>query len=81
LTELGPDVSEQGILFDIGVGSPYVQFCIRTDDEELPAALRAVAGRYVFDYDNPVLMNILVITAARDYIHTWTDRSYGAIRV
>src|SRR5690606_20262456 len=65
LTELGPDEGairpqDRGaILFDMGLGLPQCDFCIRTADPELLAVLRAQAGRSLFEHDNPTMPAIL----------------------
>jgi len=41
------------ILFDLGLGSRYLRFCVRTGDARLLAALRTGAGRSIFDPGNP----------------------------
>ncbi len=54
LTELGPDVDavrpsdRVGILFDLGLGSPAVEACVRVADDGLLASLRSAAGQPVF---------------------------------
>jgi hypothetical protein len=54
LTELGPDraavlpAGRELILFDLGVGAGNVDFCIRTDEPDLIAFLRARDGRALF---------------------------------
>jgi len=59
LTELGPDedavrpADRRAILFDIGLDLPQCDFCIRTDDPDLLAVLRANAGRSLFEAGNP----------------------------
>ena len=51
LTELGPDAEalrneDRGaVLFDMGVGAPHVDFCVRTADPTLIALLRQEQGR------------------------------------
>ncbi len=58
LTELGPDhaavrtADRKAILFDIGLDLPQCDFCIRTDDPDLLAVLRANAGRSLFEAGN-----------------------------
>jgi Family of unknown function (DUF6925) len=53
ITELGPDAGalreEDGdaILFDLGIGAPHCDICVRTADPEILRALRAAAGRPV----------------------------------
>jgi hypothetical protein len=65
LTELGPDAEalraedRDAVLFDMGLDTLQVDVCIRTSDPELLAALRANAGRAVFEHGNPVMMAIL----------------------
>lgn len=65
LTELGPDddairgIDRTGILFDMGLSLPQCDFCIRTSDTKLLAALRAGLGRSLFEHDNSVMMAIL----------------------
>lgn len=55
LTEIGPDTDallheDRGaMLFDMGLGQPQVDFCVRTADPALIAALRAECGRSVMD--------------------------------
>ncbi|MEM6940728.1 MAG: hypothetical protein AAF943_02685 [Pseudomonadota bacterium] len=65
LTELGPDTEalrtqdQNAVLFDMGLAQPQVDFCIRTQDPELLAVLRAAEGRSLFDGDNPAMSHIL----------------------
>lgn len=65
LTELGADAEavrpedRAGLLFDLGVGAANVDFCVRSADPALVAALRAAAGRPVFEAGNPVMDAIL----------------------
>ncbi|CAM3240652.1 hypothetical protein SAMN04488021_13427 [Paracoccus aminovorans] len=55
LTELGPDTGalrdqdREAVLFDLGLDQPQVDFCVRTSDPALIAALRAECGRGVFE--------------------------------
>lgn len=50
LTELGPDAGaarprdRDSVLFDLGLGTPAVEACVRTADPALLATLRAAAG-------------------------------------
>ena len=59
LTDIGPDSNAITIdnrtdpLFDLGLGSPYLQFCVRSSDRELLTFLRRGAGTSVFDPVNP----------------------------
>src|SRR5262249_31678880 len=65
LTELGPDgeaLREQdrgALMFDLGLGAVQVDCCIRTANAEVIAALRACAGRSVFDPGNAAMGEIL----------------------
>lgn len=64
LTELGADseaLREQdrtGILFDMGLGAPHVDFCVRIADAELLSKLRQSAGRSLLDPTNPAMAAI-----------------------
>lgn len=55
VTALGPDddavlPEDRGVpLFDLGLGAACVDFCVRTRDPELVAALTAAEGRSLFD--------------------------------
>ena len=59
LTKIGPDhdsvVSDRRTdpLFDLGLGSPYLQFCVRSNDRELLSVMRRYEGTSVFDPANP----------------------------
>lgn len=65
LTELGPDAQavrpadRKAVLFDLGLGLSQCDFCIRTADKALIAALRSVLGRSLFEHDNPAMGAIL----------------------
>jgi hypothetical protein len=54
VTELGPDraalrpADRASVLFDLGLGTPTVDVCVRTADPELLALLRAAAGAALF---------------------------------
>jgi hypothetical protein len=54
VTELGPDRAalladdRAGVLFDLGLGTPTVDVCVRTADHALIALLRAAAGTSLF---------------------------------
>lgn len=51
VTELGPDAGalredeRHAILFDLGIGAPHCDVCVRTAKPEILSALRAAAGR------------------------------------
>lgn len=65
LKEVGPDgdaIHEQdreGVLFDIGLGAPHVQACIRTPDADLIAVLREHANFPLFGENATALHEIL----------------------
>lgn len=71
LTELGPDWSairakDQGAsLFDIGINTINVDFCIRTGNEKLIEVLRRAEGRSIFEPDNPVIGEIIAANPHR----------------
>jgi hypothetical protein len=55
ITELGPDTEavrarDRGdLLFDLGLGAPHIDACVRTGDPQIIARLRAAAGSAVLD--------------------------------
>lgn len=59
LTDLGPDreaarpEDRSAILFDIGIGVPHVDFCVRTRDRSLIRLLREGVGASILDGANP----------------------------
>lgn len=65
LTELGPDngavrvQDRDGVLFDMGLDQPQIDFLVRTQDPNLIATLRRGAGRSLFEPDNPAMRAIL----------------------
>ncbi|MFT3987657.1 DUF6925 family protein [Aestuariivirga sp.] len=65
LTELGSDEDavltkhRGGLLFDLGLGLPQADFCIRTDDGELIDILCAHEGLSIFDPANPAIGEVL----------------------
>lgn len=58
LTELGPDrdalrpQDRGGILFDVGIGALQLDLCVRIDDPELAALLRAECGKPTFSHES-----------------------------
>lgn len=64
LTEAGPDgraarpTDRDAILFDMGVGAPHVDFCVRTADPSLIAELRRAEGTDVLIPDHPAMAAI-----------------------
>lgn len=71
LTELGPDEGavrqedREAILFDMGLGARNVDFCIRTADRTLLAALREACGRSVFEPENAIMGAIIAANPHR----------------
>jgi len=71
LTYLGADEnsinvsSRQKQLFDLGVDSPWLQFCIRTSDKDFLKLLKENSGRSIFESGNPVAMAVLENSPAR----------------
>jgi hypothetical protein len=71
LTDLGVDkesintLSRSKKLFDLGLESEKIQFCIRTDDEEFLKILEENCGKSIFDKDNPVAAAVLEYSPAR----------------
>jgi len=65
LTELGPDRAavhaphRGALLFDLGVGLPHADFCIRTADNALIGLLRASLGETVVEPGHPLLDAII----------------------
>jgi hypothetical protein len=61
LTDLGPDreatrpQDRNAILFDIGIGAPHVDFCVRTRDRSLIRLLREGVGAPILAAANPQL--------------------------
>jgi hypothetical protein len=74
LTETGPDrdalraKDRDGPLFDLGLGALQADFCVRIDDAETVAQLRAHAGRPVFEPGNPTMGIILHANPHRVFI-------------
>lgn len=71
LTELGEDkraicARENGaVLFDIGVGLPHVEFCVRTTNAKLLACLRKHVGTSVIDQQHPVIKQLIEVSPHR----------------
>lgn len=64
LTEVGEDVwalreqDRSAILFDLGLGAPHVDFCVRVAEPGLLRDLRGCLGRSVLDPANPAMAAI-----------------------
>ena len=60
VTELGPDreaprpEDRRAILFDLGIGKPRADICVRTSDPATLEALRAACGRPFFESHGPL---------------------------
>ena len=71
ITELGPDEDavrpedRSALLFDLGIGSPWCDVCVRTADAPLIALLRAHAGRDILDPAHSLLERIPSASPAR----------------
>ncbi|MFT4580991.1 MAG: hypothetical protein ACI915_001336 [Gammaproteobacteria bacterium] len=82
ITELGPDldaISEQdvgGILFDMGLALSNTDFCVRTNDHGLIAALRKSCGNPLLDRDSKIMD--LIVEASP---HRVVSSSVGRIEV
>ena len=74
LTELDADTAalrpqdRDSILFDLGLGAPHADFCVRIEDNETAARLRQHAGRAVFETGNPAMGVILGANPHRVFI-------------
>ena len=55
VTELGPDIGalkeedRDAVLFDLGIGAPHCDICVRTSDSGIQCSLRAAIGQPVLD--------------------------------
>ena len=55
VTELGPDIGalkeedRDAVLFDLGIGAPHCDICVRTSDSGILCSLRAAIGQPVLD--------------------------------
>jgi hypothetical protein len=74
LTELGADGEalragdRDSLLFDLGLGAPHADFCVRIDDRDTAAQLRQHAGRAVFEAGNPAMGVILAANPHRVFL-------------
>ncbi|MDP3077002.1 hypothetical protein [Bradyrhizobium sp.] len=74
LTELGADGAalrasdRDSILFDLGLGAPHADFCVRIGDPDTATELRRHAGRAVFETGNPAMRLILAANPHRVFI-------------
>ncbi|MGB3446462.1 MAG: hypothetical protein WBA48_07180 [Xanthobacteraceae bacterium] len=74
LTELGADTEalreqdRDGVLFDLGLGAPQADLCIRVADPHVAGELRNHVGRAVFEPGNPAMGVILAANPHRVFI-------------
>ena len=74
LTELGPDhgavrAEDRGaVLFDLGLGLPHVDACVRSRDPALLGALRAALGRSLLAPGNPAMAAIQAASPHRVFV-------------
>ncbi len=74
VTELGPDLDacrsadEGALLFDLGLGAQQVDACVRASEPDLISALRAGAGRPLFEPGNPLLQALIAFSPNRVFI-------------
>ena len=74
LRELGPDDGalrprdRAAVLFDVGVGAPHIDACVRTDDPDLLSLLRRHEGERIVKPGHPVLRAIIGASPHRVFI-------------
>ncbi len=74
LTGLGPDHAalkpehRGSILFDLGLGAPQADLCVRIDDPDTVAQLRRFCGQSLFDPANPAMGVLLNTNPHRVFI-------------
>ena len=74
LTELGRDRSamraadRQAVLFDLGLGLPYVDACVRSASPELLKALRSYCGRSLLEAGNRIMPAIIEASPQRVFV-------------
>ena len=72
VTELGPDTGalqeedREAVLFDLGIGAPHCDICVRTSDTEILRALRTAVGKPVLE--TPLLCEIPAMSPARVFM-------------
>lgn len=85
VTELGPDIdalrpADTGaVLIDLGLGVPTADVYVRTHDQEVLAALRAIAGRSLADAGLAALPGLphIVVETAACRIEVYTNATSG----
>lgn len=71
LTECGPDhlslraSDRQTVLFDLGLGAPHIDFCVRTADAGLIEILRRAAGQSLLTPGHPAMAAIVAASPHR----------------
>ena len=74
LTEVGPDLhairreDRDAVLFDMGLGLPHVDACVRSDSPELLKCLRACCGRPVLAAGNNVMSAVKEASPHRVFV-------------
>jgi hypothetical protein len=74
LTELGPDghavrsEDRDAVLFDMGLGLPHVDACVRTGSPELLRHLRGSCGRSLLEPGNPAMAAIKEASPQRVFV-------------
>jgi hypothetical protein len=74
LTEIGADTdalrdeNQNGVLFDLGLGTLQVDVCIRSADPELTAALRGCLGKSIFTPGNHAMRITLAANPHRVFL-------------
>jgi len=71
VVELGPDgdavrpQDREGILFDLGLGGEQADICVRTDDPQTIALLRATCGKPLFTMEHAQMARMLTLSPHR----------------
>lgn len=71
ITQLGPDThaihaTHQGMrMFDLGIGAPHMDACVRTDDNRLIDLLHKFAGKPLFGDSHELVMALVEISPTR----------------
>lgn len=74
ITEVGRDreavraCDRESILFDLGLGSPYFDFCIRTADPSAVENLRRYIGKSLFDARHGPISDIVAMNPHRVFV-------------
>jgi hypothetical protein len=74
LTEVGLDAgalrneNREGVLFDLGLGTLQIDACVRVEDPDVVAALRACLGKSVFAHESDAMRIILTCNPHRVFV-------------